>query len=103
MGGGPMSEAPKSHDFVGPEYWADRDPIRLADKIAAAEAIDRARKALTAGAASPEALAYARFLSAVESDATLSNGAFKPFMHDDNEVRREWPHLSNLIGKESAA
>ncbi len=68
-----------------------------ADTIKAYQEIEQTRQALIHGEANEKTLAYARFLNAVESDATISHGSFKPFQHDDEEVARQWPFLANML------
>lgn len=84
---------------VGAFYYAD--PYYQSEdyqsKLRAAKEIERARQALLRGEATRETLAYARFLNAVDNDATMSHGTFKPFRHNDDEVQREWPFLSALV------
>lgn len=63
------------------------------EKHNAARQQEEARQALLRGENTPEALAYARFLNAVENDATLSQGTSRPFLHNDEEVARNWPSL----------
>ena len=65
-----------------------------AETLKAYEEIEATRQALLRGEATKKTLAYARFLSAVENDATYSRGGFKPFKHDDAEVVRQWPFLA---------
>lgn len=60
--------------------------------------IEATRQALQRGEASKETLAYARFLTAVENDATISGGKFKRCVPDrDDEIRRRWPFLKDVI------
>jgi len=93
---------PKSHDNVGPEYWARYDQAALSEKIKAAEETEAVRRRLVAGIADHQTLAYARFLASVENDATLSHGQFKWFGCTDDEVVRKWPFLAEEIAKEQS-
>lgn len=96
-----MGRAPDSPDNVGPSYWAD--PYYQSDayrqKFAAALKIERTRQALQRKEATPETLAHARFLVAVENDAIMSIGGFKGFDVTDAEVVREYPFLADLIAQ----
>ncbi len=85
--------------MIGTSYWNDRDQKALAAKLKAAEHIEAARRDLVAGVVSPETLTYARFLCAVENDATYSaeHGGFRPFRAGDEDVVLEWPFLRPLI------
>lgn len=64
--------------------------------------IELTRQALCRGEATAKTLAYARFLSAIENDATLSHGAFKACRPDDEDVIRRWPFLADLSADERA-
>lgn len=93
---------PLSPNNVGPEYWADpyyRSEARQ-HKLKAAQEMEAARQALRRGEATAATLAYARFLNAVENDATFSRGRFKPFRHVDDEVLRAWPFLEAEIRRQ---
>ena len=65
------------------------------ETVAAYEEIERTRQSLMRGEATAKTLAYARFLSAAETDATLSHGSFGGFRHNDADVRRRFPFLSD--------
>lgn len=93
---------PKSPDNVGPAYWAERDQVALSERIQAAKKTEDVRRRLVAGRADSQTLAYARFLAAVENDATLSHGQFKWFGCTDDEVVRKWPFLAEEIAKEQS-
>ena len=86
-------------DFIGPSYYAD--PYYRSEayrkKLADAQAVEKVRQALGAGESTPETLAYARYLNAVENDATLSRDGFKGFRHNDDEVAREYPFLTTVM------
>jgi hypothetical protein len=87
---------------VGARYYADTyyqsDAYR--QKLEAARDTEAERQALLRGEATAETLAYARFLNAVENDATLSHGRFKPFQYSDTEVLRAWPFLEAEIRRQ---
>ena len=65
------------------------------DKIDACTQVNAARSALLGGEASVRSLAYARFLSAMENDATINNG--KGAASDDQAVLRDWPFLKGVV------
>ncbi len=65
-------------------------------RVAEGMQIEAARQALLRGEATPATLAYARFLVAVENDATLGHGHFERFRATDEEVVRAYPFLSDL-------
>lgn len=72
------------------------------EKLAAAHEIEAARQALCRQEATPRTLAYARFLLAVESDATYSGGSFGNFVAPpDDELLRRYPFFAGLIGEDS--
>lgn len=64
-------------------------------RVRAFQEIETTRQALMRGEATEKTLAYARFLDAVENDATLSHGTFKKFQHDDASVFRRFPFLES--------
>lgn len=78
---------------VGTAYWQSRDQAKLTLNIEAAKKQEAARQDLMANIASKRALVYARFLVAVENDATFGHGSFRGFMTDDDDVFRQWPFL----------
>lgn len=67
-------------------------------KVVAAERQEAARQALMRSEATPQTLAYARFLVAVANDATINGGGFNA---DDADVAREYPFLRPLIEGQS--
>jgi hypothetical protein len=94
-----MTDAPLTEDLIGPAYYADPyyQSAHYAEKLAAAYAMEAARQELQRGEATHASLAYARFLSAVENDATMSHGRFKAFTTTDGEVARAWPFLAEIM------
>jgi hypothetical protein len=69
------------------------------DTLKAYQEVEQTRQALLRGEATAKTLAYARFLNAIENDATISHSAFKKCETDDDEVAREWPFLRDMMKK----
>ena len=92
-------------DFVGPHYYADPyySSAAYKEKLAAAQEQERHRQALARGEATEDTLTYARFLSAVENDATHSRGGFKGFRHNDGDIARQYPFLGPVINSMKTA
>lgn len=83
-------------DLIGPEYYSDPyyQTEAYKQKLQLALKQEQFRQQLMSGQNTPGTQAYARYLLAVENDATMSHGSFKPFkMPDDQEVHRAFPHL----------
>jgi len=93
-----MQDAPMTYDLIGPSYYDD--PYYQSEhykaKLAFAYATEDARQSLQRKESTPEALAYARFLNAVENDATMAHGVFKSFSVDEDEVLRDFPFLATV-------
>jgi hypothetical protein len=83
---------------LDPKHFAHmHGPAEYDAKLAQANEIEKARQALLRKEATPETLAYARFLCAVANDATYSHGRFKRFSATDDEVLREYPFLADAM------
>lgn len=91
--------APPSPNNVGPDYWKEPhyQTPSYRKKLESYRQIERNRQDLISGRPTAGALAYARFLNAIENDATLSNGGFKKFECSDGEVARAYPFLKELL------
>lgn len=92
-------------DLIGPEYFSDPYYRSAAyqEKLAAAQQQEQVRQALVRGEATEETLAYARYLEAVENDATISHGSFGRFAASDQQVVRRWPFLADLVAQKGGA
>ena len=90
-------QAPPSPNNVGPQPHQQTAAYR--QKLLGAQDIEATRQALLHGEANSKTLAYARFLSAVENDATYDTRkcAFHAFQHADIEVARAFPALALFI------
>jgi hypothetical protein len=88
-----MSQIAPTDGRLGPKHFAHHNADSFRAKLKDTEQQESARQALIRGENTPAALTYARFLNAVENDATLDKAGFRPFLHDDEEVARDWPHL----------
>ena len=78
---------------LDPKHLAHHNTDAFRSKLKAAQEQEAARQSLLRGEKTPQALAYARFLNAVENDATYGHGKFYSFRSNDDEVARDWPHL----------
>ena len=91
--GGPAASLIASTYYADPYYRSEA----YKKKLRGAQEIELTRQALTRGEATKKTLAYARFLNAVENDATMDHGHFKPFRDSDDDVARDFPFLADLI------
>jgi len=68
------------------------------ERLEAAQRTELTRQSLLRGEATADTLAYARFLSAVQNDATISHGSRKGFKPDDDkQLARDYPFLEPLL------
>lgn len=91
-------------DLIGPSYYADTyyKSASYQKKLADCQTIEASRQRLMARIAATDTLAYARFLLAVESDATLSHGRFGSFKLPKNaDLLRAFPIFNPMISQET--
>jgi hypothetical protein len=67
------------------------------ERVKAYQAMEDARQALRRGEVSQRSLNYAKYLSAIENDATCRHGEFRKAIPDLDDVMRQWPFLKPLI------
>ena len=82
-------------------YWSHPyyQTTEYKQRLEAAQKQEKARQALMQGKITRETIAYAKYLNAVEQNATLSHGRFKPFAPDLNQLEREFPDIASAIRK----